>query len=68
MMAFMMNKLAMINYFEIILENQKQFFLPKIIVKFRCAIYLYGHNLIYKAQNIYIYIYICSYLIEIQTV
>ncbi len=38
-MASMMNKLAMINYFEIILE--KYFFLPKITVKFSCALYLY---------------------------
>ncbi len=40
-MAFMMNKLAMINSCEIILE--KYFFLPKIIVKFRFALYLYAH-------------------------
>jgi hypothetical protein len=40
--AFMMNKLAIINSCEIILE-QKYFFLPKIIVKFRCALYLYAH-------------------------
>ncbi len=40
-MAFMMNKLAMINYCEIILERFKK--LPKIILKFRCALYLYVH-------------------------
>ncbi len=39
MMAFMMNKLAMINSCEIILE----FFLSKIIVKFSCVRYLYAH-------------------------
>ena len=38
--AFMMNKLAMIISFEIILKNN---FLPKTIVKFRCALYLYAH-------------------------
>jgi hypothetical protein len=41
-MAFMMNKLAMINSREIIIEKQN-IFLPKIIVKFRCALYLYAH-------------------------
>ncbi len=40
-MACMMNKLAMISSCEIILE--KKYFLPKIIVKFRCALYLYAH-------------------------
>jgi hypothetical protein len=44
-MASMMNKLAMINSCEIILEKQNIFFLPKIIVKFRCALYLYAHYL-----------------------
>jgi hypothetical protein len=39
-MASMMNKLAMINSWEIIIEN---FFLPKIIMKFRCTLYLYAH-------------------------
>jgi hypothetical protein len=39
-MAFMMNKLAMINSCEIFLEI---FFLPKINVKFRCALYFYAH-------------------------
>ena len=39
--AFMMNKLAMIISFEITVE--KYFFLPKIVVKFRCALYLYAH-------------------------
>ncbi len=38
-MAFMMNKLAMIIFCEIILE----IFFPKIIVKFRCTIYFYEH-------------------------
>jgi hypothetical protein len=38
-MASMMNKLAMINSCEIIVE----IFLPKIIVKFRCALYLYAN-------------------------
>ncbi len=41
-MAFMMNKLAMINSCEIILEK-KHIFVPKIIVKFRCTLYLYVH-------------------------
>ncbi len=40
-MAFMMNKLAMINSCEIILEEKKKS--PKIIVKFRCALYSYLH-------------------------
>jgi hypothetical protein len=39
MMASMMNKLSMINSCEIILEKFNNFFLPKIIVKFRCALY-----------------------------
>jgi hypothetical protein len=39
-MAYMMNKLAMINYCEIILEK---YFFSKIIVKFRCALYFYAH-------------------------
>jgi hypothetical protein len=34
-MDFMMNKLATINSCEIVLEKQKYFFLPKVIVKFR---------------------------------
>ncbi len=42
--AFMMNKPAMIISFEIILLQYKYFFLSKIIVKFRCALYLYAHN------------------------
>jgi len=37
-MAFLMNKLAMINFFEIILETQTVIILPKIIVKFRCTL------------------------------
>ncbi len=41
-MAFMMNKLAMINSCEIILEKLKKN-LPKFIVKFMCAPYLYEH-------------------------
>ncbi len=41
-MAFIMNKLAKINACEIFLEKLK-FFLPKIIVKFMCALYLYEH-------------------------
>jgi hypothetical protein len=41
-MASMMNKLAMINSCEIILEI-KLIFLPKIIVKFRSALYLSAH-------------------------
>jgi hypothetical protein len=42
-MASMMNKLA-INYScEIVLQKLNNFFLPKIIVKFRCALYLYAH-------------------------
>jgi hypothetical protein len=41
-MAFMMNKLEMVNSGEIILKKQKKN-LPKIIVKFRCALYLYAH-------------------------
>jgi hypothetical protein len=36
----MMNKLAMINSCEIILEKSKIVFLPKIIVKFKCTLYL----------------------------
>ncbi len=39
-MAFMMNKLAMINSCAIFVEIKV---LPKIIVKFRCALYLYVH-------------------------
>jgi hypothetical protein len=42
-MASMINKLAMVNYCEIILEKLNQIYLPKIIVKFRCALYLYAH-------------------------
>ncbi len=42
-MASMMNKLAMINSCQIILEKIKIIFLPKIIVKFRCALYLVAH-------------------------
>jgi hypothetical protein len=38
-MAFIMNKLARINSREIILE--KKIILPKIIVKFRCTLYVY---------------------------
>ncbi len=41
--ASMMNKLAMINSCGIILEKLKLIFLPKIIVKFRCALYLHAH-------------------------
>jgi hypothetical protein len=41
-MASMMNKLAMINSCKIILEK-KLMFLPKIIVKFWCALYLYAN-------------------------
>jgi hypothetical protein len=40
-MPFMINKLAMMNSWDIILE--KFFFFPKIIVKFICALYLYAH-------------------------
>ncbi len=40
-MGSMMNKLAMMNYCEIILE--KNSFLPKIIVRLRCTLYLYAH-------------------------
>ncbi len=36
-MAFMMNKLAMINSCEIILKKETKI-LPKIIAKFRCAL------------------------------
>jgi hypothetical protein len=43
-MDFMMNKLAMINSSEIILEKIKIIFLPKIIVKFTCTLYSYAHN------------------------
>jgi len=43
--AFMMNILAMIIYFEIFLEI---FFLPKIIVKFRCALHLYSIKYSYQ--------------------
>jgi hypothetical protein len=42
-MAFILNKLAMINSCEIILEKVKIIFLPKIIVKFRQILYLYAH-------------------------
>jgi hypothetical protein len=42
-MVFMMNKLAMINSFEIILEKNEKNFLPKIIVKFRCTLHSYAH-------------------------
>ncbi len=49
-MAFMMNKLAMINYCEIILEI---FFLPKIIVKFRCTILVCAsYSLKYGSVNV----------------
>jgi hypothetical protein len=41
-MAFMMKKLAMIHFCEIILEKIYNFF-PKIIVKFKCALYVYAH-------------------------
>ncbi len=40
-MASIMNKFAMINSCEIGLE--KYFFLPKLIVKFRCTLYLFVH-------------------------
>ncbi len=39
-MACMMNKLPMINSCEIILEKK---ILTKIIMKFRCTLYLYAH-------------------------
>jgi len=39
----MMNKVAIINSWEIILETKNYFFLTKIIVKFRCELYLYAH-------------------------
>ncbi len=42
-MACMMNKPAMINSCEIILEKYF-FFLKKIIVKIRCALYLHAYN------------------------
>jgi hypothetical protein len=42
-MASMMNKLAIINSCEIIFEKIKLIFLPKIIVRFRCALYLNVH-------------------------
>jgi hypothetical protein len=38
-MAFMMNKLAMNDFCEIIVENKNN----KIILKFRCALYWYAH-------------------------
>jgi hypothetical protein len=41
-MAFMMNKLAMINSMKLFLKNKIKY-LQKIIVKFRCALYLYAH-------------------------
>jgi hypothetical protein len=41
-MAFMMNKLAMINFCEIIFEKKTLFF-AKNYCKFRCALYLYAH-------------------------
>ncbi len=40
-MASMMNKLAMTDSFEIFLK--KVVFLPKIIEKFRCTLYLHVH-------------------------
>jgi hypothetical protein len=40
-MAFMMNKLAMMYSCEIFLEK-KLIFLPKIKVKFRCALYFFS--------------------------
>ncbi len=42
-MVSMTNKLAMINSCEIILEKLKLIFLPQIIVKFSCTLYLYAH-------------------------
>ena len=42
-MAFMMNKLAMNNSCEILVEKKLLIFLPKIIVTYRCALYLYAH-------------------------
>jgi hypothetical protein len=42
-MASMMHKLAMIILVKLFLKNKINFFLPKIIVKFRCALYLYAH-------------------------
>ncbi len=50
-MAFMMNKHAMNNSCEIILEKLKQLFWPKIIGKFRCALYLYAHYTRYNTVN-----------------
>ncbi len=41
-MDFMMNKLAMIYSCELFFKN-KNIFLPKIIVKFGCKLYLYVH-------------------------
>ncbi len=45
-MAFMMNKLAMI-LVELFLKNKNKI-LPKIIVKFRCTLYMYAH---YTGKN-----------------
>jgi hypothetical protein len=44
-MASVMNKLVMINSCEIVKYNCKiqLTFLPKIFVKFKCALHLYGH-------------------------
>jgi len=42
-MTFMINKLAMINSCEIILEKYKIIFLLKINVKFRHALYSFAH-------------------------
>ncbi len=41
-MAFMMNKLTLINSSEIFL-GKKWYFLAKFIVNFRCALHLYVH-------------------------
>ncbi len=41
-MACMVNKPAMTNSCEI-LKNKVNIFLTKIILKFRCALYLYAH-------------------------
>ena len=59
-MASMMNKLAMINSCEIILEKYNTFFLPKIIVKFRCALYLYVHYMHYTCMCIICTILVCA--------
>ena len=39
-MVYMMNKLAILILVKIFLKNEINFFLPKINVKFSCALYL----------------------------